>query len=167
MVAKKTTTSNDVEALTPDPELVTLESGLQVRIEPLKTRGMFKLMKIVTRGAGPLIFQMPLDFNNTEAFPQQLLTVLTMAIPEAESEAIEFIQAMVTPADFKEVTHSKADDQANKELFERLAVELDDPTIDDTFTIISAIITNEAPHIQALGKRLGSILQTQIPALKN
>lgn len=165
MVAKKTeaVVSADVDALDPASSTITLSTGLVVDVDRLKTRGMFKLLKIVTRGAGPILMQMPLDFNDNEAFVQQLLAVVVMAVPEAENEAIEFIQAMVTPEGFITRPRSEADKKKNKELIERLIDELEDPEIEDTLAIIETIVRNEAGDIQALGKRLASTLQTITP----
>jgi len=169
MTAKKTSVDvpQDVEALSPEPDVITLASGFDVRVDKLKTRGMFKLLKIVTRGAGPIIMQMNLDFDNQETFSGQLLGVVVMAIPEAEQEALEFIQAMVTPAEYNPDVRKddKAGQQKNVELFERLARELDDPDIADTFSIIEKIVENEAGDIQALGKRLAAVLKTQLGSL--
>ncbi len=161
-----TTESNDVEALSPSPDLVTLESGLVVRVERLKTRGMFKLLKVVTRGGGPILMQMPLDFNDPEAFMQQFLAVVMMAVPEAEQEAIEFIQSMVTPADYNENAKSKADIAKNQALIDTLVAELDDPEIGDTLEIIIKIVQNEASDIAALGKRLAATLKIQTASLE-
>lgn len=167
MTTKNTSiVSNDVDALSPSPDSLTLESGLVVHVERLRTRGMFKLLKIVTRGAGPIIMQMPLDFDDSEAFVSQLLTVVVMAIPEAEDEAIDFIRFMVTPEEYKKDAKSKADIEKNKQLFERLAEELDDPSPSDTINIISAIIQNEANDIQALGKQLAALFKTQMSFLE-
>lgn len=163
MTAKKAVAaSSDVDALSPDPDTITLESGLTVNVERLRTRGMFKLLKIVTRGAGPILMQMKLDFDDSEKFVGQLLAVVMMAIPEAEDEAIEFIQYMVTPSDYNEGAKSKADVEKNKQAFERLSRDLDDPAPSDTVAIISRIIENEAHDIQALGKQLAALLKTQL-----
>ena len=157
-----TAVPQDVEALAPSSDEITLSSGLVVRVTRLKTRGMFRLLKIVTRGAGPIIMQMPLDFNDSEAFMQQLMGVIFMAVPEAEQEAIEFIQSMVLPVAYNEGAKTKAQIDANNALIAQLVADLDDPEIDDTISIIESIVTNEAPHIQALGKRLAAILKTQL-----
>ena len=166
MATKKTdAVSVEVEALDPQPEIITLSTGLEVRVERLRTRGMFKLLKIVTRGAGPILMQMPLDFDDPEAFVQQLLAVVVMSVPEAEDEAVQFIQSMVVPVGLIEHPKTNAQKEANKALIERLVEELDDPEVDDTISILETIILNEAGDIQALGKRLGSILKTQLPSL--
>lgn len=167
MATKKSSLPAEVDALSPEPTELTLSSGTVVRVERLRTRGMFKLLKIVTRGAGPILAQMPLDFDDSEAFVQQLLAVVVMAVPEAENEAIEFVQSMVTPVDFIEHPKTKEQINNNKDLISALVLELDDPEIEDTLSIIEAIVRNEAHDIQALGKRLGSILKTQIPSLSD
>lgn len=161
-----TTESNDVEALAPSSDTLTLESGLVVRVERLRTRGMFKLLKVVTRGGGPILMQIDLDFENTEAFVQQFLAVVMMAVPEAEQEAVEFIQSMVTPADYDENAKTKAAHQKNQELIDRLVAELDDPAIGDTLEIIMKIVQNEASDIAALGKRLAATLKIQTASLE-
>jgi hypothetical protein len=158
--------SNDVEALAPSPDFVTLESGLVVRVERLRTRGMFKLLKVVTRGGGPILMQMPLDFNDTEAFVQQFLAIVIMAVPEAEDEAIEFIKSMVVPVDYIDAPRTKADKQKNEELLTQLATELSDPEISDTFDIITKIVQNEAADIAALGKRLAATMKVQTASLE-
>jgi hypothetical protein len=161
-----TETSNDVEALSPSPDTLTLESGLVVRVEHLRTRGMLKLLKIVTRGGGPILMQMPLDFNDPEAFVQQFLAVVMMAIPEAEDETIDFLRAMITPADVVENPKTKADRQKNEDLIKRLVDETEDPEISDTIDIITRIVQNEASDIVALGKRLAATLKVQMPSLE-
>lgn len=165
MTTKKTMT-NDVEALAPTPDTITLDSGIVIKVERLRTRGMFKLLKIVTRGAGPILMQMPLNFEDSEAFMGQLLAVVVMAIPEAEDEAIDFIRSMVVPEDYNSEAKSKADIQKNKDVFESLMRELDDPAPTDTIAIISKIIENEANDIQALGKQLAAVLKTQLSSLE-
>jgi hypothetical protein len=158
--------THDVEALSPNPDTVTLESGFVVRVERLKTRGMFKLLKVVTRGAGPILMQMPLDFNDTEAFIQQFIAIVIMAIPEAEDEAVDFIRSMVVPAEYDEDAKSKSAQAKNEKLFERLYRELQDPEPGDTLDIITKIIENEGPHIAALGKRLAATLKVQVSSLE-
>lgn len=154
---------DDVDALAPSPDVITLVSGDVVRVEPLKTRGMFKLLKIVTRGAGPILMEMPLEFDNEREFVQQLLAVILMAIPEAEDEAIDFIKSMVIPNEFIEGARPKTpEDELNKEAFARLNATLDDPHPLDTLSIIQTIVQNEAGNIQALGKGLAAILKTQL-----
>ena len=168
MATKKTDSASvEVEALDPQPDVITLSTGLEVNVERLRTRGMFKLLKIVTRGAGPFLMQMPLDFDDAEGFVQQLLAIVVMAVPEAEDEAIQFIQSMVTPVGLVDRPKTEAQKKANKELIERLVDDLDDPEVDDTISIIEAVVRNEAHDIQALGKRLGSILKTQLPSLSD
>lgn len=162
-MAKSENTSADVEALSPSSDVITLSSGFEVQIEPLKTRGMFKLLKIVTRGAGPILAQMPLEFDKPEVFMQQLLSVIVMAVPEAENEAIEFIQFMTVPVGYNKDARGKDAEQKNRELIERLVDELDDPEIEDTISIIEAVVRNEAHDIQALGKRLAATLRVIQP----
>ena len=149
MTTKKTSAAvpDDVDALSPSPDQVTLESGFVVNIERLRTRGMLKLLKIVTRGAGPILMQMKLDFEDSSAFASQFLAIIMMAIPEAEDEVVEFLQYMTVPAEADLSGKSKDAQERNKQLFSELHLELDDPDPVDTINIISKIIENEAHHI--------------------
>ena len=155
----------DVDALSPEPDVITLSSGFVVRVERLKTRGMFKLLKIITRGGGPILMNMPLDFNDQEVFVQQLLAVLVMAIPEAEDEALDFLLSVTNPVELDSADRTEAGRKANEELLGRLVRELENPEIEDTFSIIEKVIQNEAGDIQALGKRLAAVLKVQMASL--
>lgn len=161
-------TSNDVDALSPEPDTVTLESGFVVRVDHLKTRGMLKLLKIVTRGGGPILMQMPMDFEDPQTFMKQFLAVVVMAIPEAEDETIEFVRFMVTPAEYNSEARAqdKAALQKNEDLFKRLAEEFDDPDPLDFLTVIEKIVENESADILALGKRLAAVLKIQTASLE-
>jgi hypothetical protein len=159
------TSNNDVDALSPESDSITLESGFVVRVERLKTRGMFKLLKVVTRGGGPILMQMPLDFDDQENFIKQFLAVVVMAVPEAEDEAIEFIASMVTPEGYDPKAKTKDAKKQNEDLFARLAEELDDPSILDTIAILTKIVTNEAGDIAAVGKNLAATLKIQTDSL--
>lgn len=150
----------DVGTLSPEPgETITLSSGFVVRVEDLRTRGLFKLLKIITRGAGPIIMQMPLSYDDPEEFQTQILGIIMMAIPEADDAAIEFLQAMVTPAEVIENPRTNDQRDANRQLMARLVEELDDPSPGDAITIISAIVMKEAGNLRELGKQLGSAMK--------
>lgn len=81
-----------------------------------------------------------------------------MAIPNAEDETLEFIQAMVEPLDLIQRPRNKAERETNDELWEDLSYDLINPEIEDTFGIITNIVRQEAADIQALGKRLRAML---------
>lgn len=166
MTTKKASSAiaSDVDALVPESDKITLSSGSVVRVERLRTRGFFKLLKIVTRGGGPILMQMDLNFEDPRVFMNQFLAVVVMAIPEAEDEAIDFIRAMVVPAEFVEDAKSKSAQQKNRDLVESLYDELDDPHPEDVLTIIEVIIRNEAEDIVALGKRLAATLKVMTPS---
>lgn len=167
MTVKATSPVNpDVDALAAEPDVITLSSGSVVRIDRLKTRGLFKLMKIVTRGAGPILMNVNLDFSNTEKFTSQFLSIVFMAIPEAEDEAMDFIQAMVSPVGYVDHPKTQADIDNNESVLENLAKALVDPEIDDTYSIIERIIHNEAGNISALGKRLATTLKALLPSVE-
>jgi len=134
-----------------------LSNGTEVQIKRLRTREMLKLLRIFTHGAGAMLGN--IDFGSEE-FAEQLVAVLLIAIPDAEDEVTEFIQAMVVPLGYEEKPKTKAAKEANEALVSDLNETLDNLELDDLFDIISAIITNEGPELQSLGKKLQSILGT-------
>lgn len=153
--------ANELDKLDPIPETVTLESGLQVQLESLRARQFFKLLRIVTHGALPGMREAGLfDLDDTNEFIGRLLSVTLLSIPDAGDEAIEFIRSMVYPVgliDRKGL--NKQDVERNTLLWEALDAELENPELGDVVTIIEAIVKREAEDIQALGKRLASMMK--------
>jgi hypothetical protein len=93
---------------------------------------------------------------------QQLLVMVVFAIPDAEQEAMEFVQSMCQPPGIKDEPASrltKAEREHNQELWVQMNMDLFNPTLEDTLDIIEAIVRQEAADIQSLGKRLGSLLE--------
>jgi hypothetical protein len=145
-----------------DPPAVTvkLSNGSAVNLLRLKTRQMFRLLKIITRGGlGGGIAQM-VDFTApAEVFVQQLLVVLALSIPESAQETLEFLAVMVEPYGLvRRAKLNKQDEEANALRWDRMNEFLANPPVEDTFTLIEAIIKQEAPEFQALGKRLAQTL---------
>lgn len=139
----------DIERLDPNPRDVTLSTGTEVSIKPMRMREFFKLLRIITRGGAEILGNMRLSLNMPEdEFVAQFLALLFFAIPEAEDETEEFLAAMVEP---KALTGNKKADEAERT---RLEAELDNPELEDAFAIIEAIVRNEAKDLQALGNRL-------------
>jgi len=146
----------DVEVIVNAGDPVTLSSGTKVVIQPLKARQFFKLLRIVTHGAGGMLLNVKFSGDDTpEEFGAKLFALVGFAIPDAEDEVIDFLLAMVQAAGIKEGRNlSKEEKAANKELAEALFEELYNPELEDMVTLIEAIVLREAEDLQALGKRL-------------
>lgn len=147
-----------------DPETSTLvlpECGEQVVLIDLKTRQFFRLLKILTRGAGGFLGSMNLNADGPpEVFIQQLLTWTVLSIPEAEEEAIDFIKSMVLPVGLYSGRNlDKRQREQNQVAIDRLAAALDNPELEDTLAIFQAIVTKEGKDIQRLGKKLASMFK--------
>lgn len=157
---------NEIDRLDPVPgEPIKLSTGLEVEITPMKTRQVFRLMRILTHGAGGAVLAGALDFNKDEPgqFIQKLLAIALMAIPDAESETIEFLASMCEPAGLVKPANAKqelTDEQkeANQALWDRLNTDLFNPDPLDTVDLIERIIQTEGADLQALGKRLGRMM---------
>lgn len=147
--AEATPEAQDVQRLLPESTRLELSDGTEVDVLPLKTRQFFRLLKIVTRGGAPILRSMPLSLDAGAAeFTQQLLAVVIMAVPEAEQQAVEFIQSMVEPVGLT--------GDAEIDLAKRRALHnsLYNPELDDTLAIIEKVISIEGEDIRKLGNRL-------------
>jgi hypothetical protein len=106
--------------------------------------------------------QTGLDFSaEGSEFASKLLVLVVMSIPDAESEAVAFLQSMCKPAgvvDKNATQLTKQETDANKALWEQFSEELHNPELTDTIDLIEIIITQEAPELQALGKKLERVL---------
>lgn len=159
------------------PEQIKLSSGAFVVIEDLKSRQFFKFLRIITHGALPILndlklFQMKGDDLDANEFGTQLLSALLLSVPDAEEEAIDFVQSMVKPVGLIEGRRlNKLDTERNNALWASVEEDLDNPELDDLVSIIEAVVRREAADIQALGKRLLAMFKLaektgQIPTVK-
>lgn len=132
---------------------VTLSSGLEVEVVPLKLRETMKLLKIVTRGAGAVLEQLmgDLDLNDPVAFAQTLGALILLSIPEAENEVVDFVRSMVIPVGYKDM-----DSKEKVEVYRSLLEELDNPELDDVISIVERVIRRESEDIRNLGKRIST-----------
>lgn len=157
-----TTGNTDLDTLASEAQSVTLESGLEIEVVRLRTRQTMSLLKIITRGAGPALSDLVLGADTeTEQFTAAFIGAVVFSIPEAEDETIDFIRSMVIPAGLITDPKSKPEKEVNQGLLERLHDELENPELEDLVTIVEKVITNEAPHIVALGKRLAGLISFQ------
>lgn len=155
---------SELDRLDPEPVTHKLTTGFAVEVQRLKTRQLFRFLKILTHGAGPALMQSSLNFDEgADVFGQRLLALMVVSIPDAESDAIAFLSSMCEPAGItkrrpgKQFTKQETED--NRVLFERFTEEFFNPDIDDTVDLIEIIIKREAPEIQALGKRLAGLME--------
>lgn len=155
--------NKDLEGLEAPSAFVTLEDGTEVEIERLRTRQLFRLLKVLTTGAGDFLSSINLGADtDSEEFMGNLIAALVLAIPNAEDEAIEFILSMVKPTGLV-VGNRLSDNEVtiNVEKFAVIQEKFFNPEIDDLFTVIERVVRIEAPHIQSLGKKISLLLETQ------
>jgi hypothetical protein len=153
---------NDIDRIDPVSDTITLAAGIEVHVLPLRTRELFKMLRIITHGAGQTLMNSGLDFKEeSSVFLQKLLGIILFSIPDAENETVAFLQAMVEPADLvdKPVRDlSKAEREANIASWTALNMEMYNPDPSDTIDIIENVVRRESTDIQSLGKRLMSFL---------
>lgn len=148
--------ATDVEVIVDEGDVVALSSGTEVKIQSLKSRQFFKLLRIITHGAGGMLLNVQFDPNDSpEAFGAKLLALVGFAIPDAEDEVIDFLLAMVEPVGVKQgPSLTKAQKTENEELKTALFEELYNPELLDLITLVEAIVKREAEDLQELGKRV-------------
>lgn len=153
---------SELDRLDPQPTVLKFKTGFEVEVLRLRTRQFFRLLKILTHGAGPGLLQLRLDPSDPTAFGQQMVTLMLLSIPDAEQDAISFLASMCRPLGIKDKPDSqltKQEKEDNGNLWERFTEELHNPDPWDTIDLVEAIIRQEADDIQALGKRLASMLE--------
>ena len=145
------TPDQDVERLLPGPgEPITLESGKQVLVNPLRLREFLAMLKIITRGAAMALGSVRLDTND-EDFMQNMLSLFVFAIPEAEDEVVDFVRVMVSP--YGNFSGSEKVEAVNQ-LWEEMA----NPELEDLFTVVEVVIHREGSDLRRLGKRLANAI---------
>lgn len=149
-------TLDDIRNIEHQPVQVKLLSGNFVEVQPLRTRQFFKLLRIVSHGAGQNILSIDLNPEESqEAFTVKLLTTLVFSIPDAEEETLDFISSMTKPVGLIERKElNKVDKERNTDLWAQYFQVMENPELEDFISIIEAVVKNEAGDLQALGKRL-------------
>lgn len=149
---------SELDRINPQPRRCELSTGFAVEIVRMRTRQFFRLLRVLTHGAGPALSQAGLNFEGEPAeFAAKLVTLLVMSIPDAETEAIQFLASMTRPAGITEKAPAqltKQEKEANDALWNRFNEELNNPEMADTLDLVEAIVGQEAPELQALGKKL-------------
>lgn len=153
---------SELDRIDPQPETCKLSTGFEVDVVRMRTRQFFRLLRVLTHGAGPALTQGGLDFAAPgEEFGQKLLMLVVMSIPDAEQEAIGFLASMCRPTGIVDKPASqltKQEDEGNKALWARFNDELHNPDMGDTLDLIEVIVRQESPELQALGKKLQRML---------
>ncbi len=158
------TSIDELSAIDPQSHTITLSGGTQVSIERLRARQFFKLLRVITHGAMPVLNDMrmlPDPTGDKEQFTAKLISMILLSIPDAEEETLDFLKSMCTPVGLRSGGRkaTKEDIEYNAELWDRLDRALHNPELDDLVTIVEAIIKAEADDIQALGKRLAAMFK--------
>lgn len=151
--------SDELKALDPESQILTLKSGIPIKIEEMRLRQTTRLMRIVTRPvAQGLVDLNDLDISadaDKEAFGARLVVILLTVIPESEDEFVDFLRSMVSPGNLIEKpVLQKSDVETNKRLWAALDKELINPSKADTKMLIKEIISREASELRDLGKEL-------------
>lgn len=165
--------AEELATILAQPDLITLVSGRQVRVKPLKTRALLSLVGIAVGGVGPKLFDLDLKLDPDEdetVFAAKFAGLLISSALTSHDETLAFLRLVCEPVGL--VTEGKIDKAVkarNQALTAALDAELEDPDPDDTISIIESIARNDGGSMQKWGKRLAGIWRLaertgQIPA---
>lgn len=142
--AKKQVEFSEAGGSVEDVRSIRLQNGQNVRVLPLKTRQVLKLVKIFTNSLSPeIIFQLDQTDNKQEQLGG-LIALLLLSIPEAEDESIAFLRSMIEP-----------DDEAE---LEKLDEYFFNPKLNDVLSIFEVLLKTERETIPAVAKQVMSVL---------
>jgi hypothetical protein len=109
------------------------------------------------------VSSLDLDPTDQETFGTQVVALIVMSIPEAENETLEWLNAMVRPAHLHPTPRTPNERADNEAKYAELADALANPELEDTITIVEAVIRNERDNLASLGKRLTTALSNPSP----
>ena len=153
----------ELETIQSDPGApFTLSTGTRIKIARLRTRETMSLLRILTKGAGDVLAQTRFSLDmDPEEFMGIFIGSVMLSVPVAEDETLEFVQRMVLPEFFIDDPRTKPERESNQQMLDALYTEMHNPELDDLLEIVERVVRAEAPHIQALGKRLAAMLALQ------
>lgn len=162
----------DAEVIVDEGDVLELASGMKVTLVPLEGRQFFKMLRILTHGAGGMLLNFKWSGSDSpEEFGAKLLALLAFAIPDAEDEVFDFLLSMLQAVGYhKGRDLTKAQKQENEQLRTQLMLELENPALEDLLTLFGTIVQREAGNLQALGKKAMAMFQLaqktgQIPVI--
>lgn len=156
-------TPSELETIQSDPSApFTLSTGTRIKIARLRTRETMSLLRILTKGAGDVLAQTHFSMDmDPEEFMGIFIGSVMLSVPVAEDETLDFVQRMVLPEFYMDDARTKPEMESNQQMLDALYNEMHNPELDDLIEIVERIVRTEAPHIQALGKRLAAMLALQ------
>jgi hypothetical protein len=160
-------TGSEVDRLVPGTEDLELTTGFVIEITRMKTRQFFRLLKVITHGAGPKMIESGLDFGaDAGEFAKRLAALVALSIPDAEQETIAFLQSMCQPKGVvggiygkQPSAMSKQETENDARLWADFQREMFNPDPLDTFNLVERIVRREASDLQGLGKRMAALFE--------
>jgi len=147
--------TSDIDRLDPVAGRVTLLSGTEVALVPLKTRQFFKLLRIITHGGAGMIPQMRFSSEMEDSeLAGQLIGLVIFAIPDAEDETLDFVKSMCLP-----VGYPSGDKKQDEASLRSLYLELDNPEIEDLVIVIEEVLKRESGDLKSLGNRIAAMIK--------
>lgn len=143
----------DLEAILPPPRWIMVpgddDRQIRCRMLPLRTREFFGLVRVITTAYGENLANLfALDWSSPEAAGGAIIAVVTVAIPMATDQFLEWLRSILEPTD---PTEEMALNEA-----------LDNPLVENLFGLVQALMVAEWVNLSdVLGKVAGHLAVMQ------
>lgn len=160
---------DEQEVILPSGEVITLTSGMQVRIKPLRTMELLALLNIGISGVGSRLGDLALDPDApANVFVARFAGLLLTGLGSAGEETGAFLRMVCEPAakvsTFRPDKAQRLRNAAREEALDDALSTIDgagrrqiNPHPDDTISIIEKVAEMNAGDLQQWGKRLAGI----------
>lgn len=153
---------SEFDAMAPVPEVVKLvDANLEVKLEELRTRQFFLLLRVITTGVPISILRAEAmqmrGIESPEVFAAKFGVLIFTALTEAQEEMLTFLRSMCRPIGMIKRPKDDYEQSRNAALYAEIDEALANPTLDDLLTLVDAIVKRSAPNLTALGKRLAAM----------
>lgn len=143
--AEESVEPSDLETIMPDVAALKID-GIECRVRRLKTREVLSFLAVLTRGVGPQLAEVQLDFSSPEAIATDVSALLLLAVPNAPDEFAVFLRRVVEPVNEDDASHVAS-------------YLIDNPEPGDVIDIIEAIATQEKDDLAVLAGKAQSMWQ--------
>jgi hypothetical protein len=154
------TLADEMDALVPDTGASILIGGVPCTVNRIRTREMLALLRILTRGLGPMIQPMldQIDWSSTEGTVGHLGGMIVIASAEAPDATIEFVRSVVTPE------YDRDKDLTEQNMAFVQAVDNPDPVV--IIDIIDRVVEQEREDIAALVGKAKAVFAKMTPVIQ-
>ena len=87
---------SELDRIDPQPQQVTLSTGLEVDLVRMRTRQFFRLLRVLTHGAGPAMMRAGLDFKAGEVLQETYLHLERPGLADCVKSPRQYLLTIAT-----------------------------------------------------------------------